>query len=477
MTRTFIRTLSVLSIALGVILAPSSLANASPARADFDGCPALGNEPAQVFVWKDSVYGRSAPDGKAPTSTRLLRGQCFFGVGRDKKNGFLLVSDGASKVWVFGGDVVWRGDLQKLPYLDDFRATDAVLTTRPQGLPVISAKARRIYANAAEQGRDLGIVSVIGDCNSESPVYFGRVATGSFNLGAYPSLQYAAGRFGRSWGRASLATAGSFNTSSALDPAWANPALCNGEAPLPCELRLSRASIMIMALGTGDQFAWQGIESRYRPIIENAIAGGVLPVLMTKADQLEHIQGGAPADAINNTIRGLGAQYGIPVIDFALGVHDLPNGGLANEPAPQFHLSTAGEDMRIIMTLATLGAISAGIAYVPPAEPVEAVEAAPVVSGTIVQAAPATNPVLGEVTVTHGTAVLRKEANFEATEIGRVFAGQKLSMFSKGAGEDWIKVAIPGSSEQSWIHTDQITIAAVTSTRTGRGRESGSSMQ
>ena len=545
---------------------PSAISK-TPA-ANFDGCPALGAELAQVVVDQDSIYAHVGPDFKSGTSSRLLRGQCFFAVGREKLNGFLLVRDGNSKLWVHGKEVAWRGDLQKLPYMDDFRATGSVVIGTPKGLPAISYKARQIYAGGAQQGRDLGIVTVMGDCNSEAPVYFGRIGSGSFNLGDYPSLAGAAGRFGRSWWRTSVATSGSFNTSSALDPSWANPALCGSDAPLQCELRLSRASIMIVALGTGDQFAWQGIEARFRPILDNAILGGVLPVLMTKADTLEHTQGGAPVDAINNVVRGLGAQYGIPVIDFALAARDLPNGGLANEPPPQFHLSTEGENLRIVMTLATLGSISAGVPYVPPAAPAATPVPSPSPASTLVvttvpspspastlvvttmpspstgsnsaapvggraakpagadwvigtlaisddqvnlRAAPdktavviaaakkdqrfeviaksddgawwkvrlpdeksawvfgelavftateraTTAPQIGVAYVKRSFALLRDDANFDATLVGRVVAGQMLNMFARNADGDWLKVTSPGSGDYRWVHADQVVV-------------------
>ena len=87
---------SIRAAFVALLLALSAVFSSAPSvisktpAADFDGCPALGAELAQVYLWKDSIYGRVVPDFKSATSTRLLRGQCFFGIGRDKINGFLL---------------------------------------------------------------------------------------------------------------------------------------------------------------------------------------------------------------------------------------------------------------------------------------------------------------------------------------------------------------------------------------------------
>jgi hypothetical protein len=151
----------------------------------------------------------------------------------------------------------------------------------------------------------------------------------------------------------------------AFDSTWADPKLCEaGEGPLACELRTSKASIIIIALGTGDQHTWRDFEQTYRAILDYTVKAGVVPVLMTKADALESQEGGAPEGYINDVIRRLGREYGVPVIDFWLATRELPNNGLAEErnnnlqSANPFHLNEQGMDTRMLMTLLTLKAIS-----------------------------------------------------------------------------------------------------------------------
>jgi len=91
---------------------------------------------------------------------------------------------------------------------------------------------------------------------------------------------------------------------------------------------------------------------------------------MTKADDLESQQGGAPPGFINNVIRAVGAQYGVPVIDLWQATRGLTDRGLAPEVredaargiidlgAQRFHLNDDGMNARIVLTLQTLSAIA-----------------------------------------------------------------------------------------------------------------------
>jgi hypothetical protein len=151
----------------------------------------------------------------------------------------------------------------------------------------------------------------------------------------------------------------------AFDSTWSDQEQCNAdEGPLACELRVSKASILVIALGTGDQHDWSTFEANYRAIVDYTVKAGVLPVLMTKADALESQEGGAPVDYINNVIRSVGAQYNVPVIDFWLATRSLTNYGLAEERNSEqqltnpFHLNEEGMDMRILMTLQALKTIT-----------------------------------------------------------------------------------------------------------------------
>jgi hypothetical protein len=251
-------------------------------------------------------------------------------------------------------------DVSQLPPASDVPAPKQEAMRLP-GVPNVSRRVRQLYQQALRAGKAPGMVAVIGDCNSEHPVFFGRLGAGAFNLAPYPALQKVAQSFGASFKRTSVATSGSFNAGMAFDQTWSDPKQCQaGEGPLACELRLSNAGLALISLGTGDTFTWRDFEGHYRQIIDYALANKVVPVLMTKADDLETRQGGAPADHINGVVRKLGALYGLPVIDFAMAARTLPDGGLAQErnvdllPIDPFHVSEVGMDAKILLTLQTL---------------------------------------------------------------------------------------------------------------------------
>jgi hypothetical protein len=121
---------------------------------------------------------------------------------------------------------------------------------------------------------------------------------------------------------------------------------------------VSRASIVFIALGTQEQYSWKDFEQNYRPMVEHALAKGVLPVLVTKADDIETVSG-ADSGYINGVIRKLASEYQVPLLDFDAATRELPNHGLIDEGDKDFHLSYAGMDRRLITTLQTLAAIVA----------------------------------------------------------------------------------------------------------------------
>jgi hypothetical protein len=321
----------------------------------------------QIMIDVDGYFARRDNNWDAPMIGRMLKFQCYPALARDGNDEWVLVPYGATRAWVHRSAVRFKdgANIAQLPLVSELPPPDPAQVMRLLGVPNVSRKVKDLYKQAVKAGKNLGIVTVIGDCNSEHPVFFGRFGAGAFSLMPYPALQKTAQLFAPSFKRASLATSGSFSAAMAFDGTWADPKQCkSNEGPFACELRLSNASIAIISLGTGDTFTWGEFEQHYKQIIDYTLANKVVPVLMTKADDLETRQGGAPGDYINNVVRKLGAQYGLPVIDFALAAKNLPNGGLAEErnvdlqPIDPFHVNEMGMDARILMTLQTLSQIA-----------------------------------------------------------------------------------------------------------------------
>lgn len=319
----------------------------------------------------DSVYARNAPGWNAGLVQRLLKHHNYDAVARDASAEWLLIEDGTSRVWITKDMAKINGDRYSLPVSEKSFSPGYLKSASIAGVPAITVRAKQLYAAALKAGRTAGMATVVGDCNSEHMVFFGRLANGGTSLSAsgQAGLVSVAQRWGKSFYRASLATHGSFGASTVLDPAWADGKKCAaGENPVSCELRNSNASVVFISLGTGDTFTWQNFEANYRAAIDTVIANRALPILVTKADDLEFYQGGAPKGAINDTIRRLGAAYQLPVMDFALATRALPEyglmtevletpGGLRDMGAQRFHLNDAGLNLRILMMLMTLRGI------------------------------------------------------------------------------------------------------------------------
>jgi hypothetical protein len=328
------------------------------------------SQPAQIMIDIDGTFAHFKNTWESPEVGRMLKFQCYPALGRDDNSEWILVPYGSTRAWVSRSAVRFKdgADIGQLPAANSLPPVAAPKAMRLPGVPSVSKNAQQLYQQAIKAGRAPGMAAVTGDCNSEHPVFLGRLGAGAFNLAPYPALQKTAQTFAPAFQRVSVATSGSFNAGMAFDPTWADPKQCNpDEGPFVCELRKSNAAIALISLGTGDTFTWQDFEPNYKKIIDFALANKVVPVLITKADDLETRQGGAPADHINNVVRKLGAHYGLPVIDFALAARQLPDGGLAQErntdlhPIDPFHLNEAGMDAKILLTLQTLAQFPASV--------------------------------------------------------------------------------------------------------------------
>jgi hypothetical protein len=190
--------------------------------------------------------------------------------------------------------------------------------------PTVSENTHEIYQRGIELGRDPHAFSKIGDCQSIS-TYFLKYfdLPGLYNLGAYSSLQETIDWFSGSFSRDSLAVQGGFNAAAVLSPLSADPKQCNpSENPIACEFRLHNPSIAIISLEEWWTEKPENYEKYMRQIIEYSIQQGVVPIIATKADNLEgnHL--------INQTIARLSLEYDIPLWNFWRAVQYLPNHGL-----------------------------------------------------------------------------------------------------------------------------------------------------
>jgi hypothetical protein len=212
----------------------------------------------------------------------------------------------------------------------------AVLTPSLPAYPylaAIGARARDIYQYGLLLGNHPHTFIKIGDCQAKYPFFLAAFdSPKSYHLGsAYTYLQETIEQFAGSFMRDSIAAQTGFGTATVLDPQWANPNVCRpGESPLVCEYRTMLPSLAIISLGTNDIWQPDGRhEKNMRQIIEYLIRQGVLPILSTKADDVEG------NGSFNRLMVQLAAEYQLPLWDFWQVTRSLPKNGLVDA----YHLS------------------------------------------------------------------------------------------------------------------------------------------
>lgn len=227
-------------------------------------------------------------------------------------------------------------------------------------VPTVSARAKAIYERGLEAGRFPNRFSKIGDCQNILPYFLAFFdSPDRYDLGEdYAYLQDTIDHFSGSFSRKSTATGGGMNVAAVFSQYWADQERCkDGEFPLACELRLNQPIIAIISMeeswGSGNEV--ENYEKYMRRIIETVIEFGTVPILATKADNLEgdHL--------INQTIARLAYEYDIPLWNFWRAVQPLENHGLEKDG---FHLTglyhfTKIEDSELAWPLRNITALQA----------------------------------------------------------------------------------------------------------------------
>ncbi len=223
-------------------------------------------------------------------------------------------------------------------------------------VPVITDNAANIFWHGVkEMGTNPHVFSKIGDCHSEPNVFMGIYDTGGYTLDpSDANLQSAIDFWKGSFNQESLAVHSGMSTASVLTTAWANQTICKpDENALDCELRVHNPSIMFINLGSN----WvNGLGSDvyygyFSQIIEKLISRGVLPIITSKADDVE---GG---NWINETMAQAARDYDIPFYNFYPVSQGLPNKGMDSDRNDGVHLSVVAWNWRNYYALQTLYAV------------------------------------------------------------------------------------------------------------------------
>ncbi|HNR45771.1 MAG TPA: hypothetical protein PKH92_00325 [Anaerolineaceae bacterium] len=222
-------------------------------------------------------------------------------------------------------------------------------------VPRVSARAIEIYQTGLALGNNPLAFSKVGDCQSISEVLMGIYDQPMYydRFDGEPDIQEAIRQFAGSFGRDGVAVNGGFNAAAVLSPIWADPDLCEaGETPIECEYRINRPSIVIISL----EVWWEGrtpehYEQYMRQIIEFFIERGTLPILATKADNVEGDH------SINLTTARLAYAYDIPLWNFWSAAQPLPYHGMDPNRDDGFHIAPETWGTRSVTALRTLSAV------------------------------------------------------------------------------------------------------------------------
>ena len=193
-------------------------------------------------------------------------------------------------------------------------------------IPTLSAAAQAIYQHGIALGNDPHVFSSIGDCQSAPNVFMGIFESDKSPLGPdtpnlLQTVQYYAGSFSRH----SLSVHDGMSPPAALTTFYSDHSVCqSNENPVACELRVRKPSIMFINLGT----VWKPgasaapYEAYLRKIVDLLIAHGTLPILSTKADNVEGDH------SLDLATARVAHDYDIPLWNFWLASNGMPNHGL-----------------------------------------------------------------------------------------------------------------------------------------------------
>jgi len=226
-------------------------------------------------------------------------------------------------------------------------------------LPTLSPWLVDVYQRGQELGNNPQHFSVAGDCQNVPNAFLGFYdSAGRYYFADDEQyLQETVDYFAGSWGRDGLTVDGGNNFPAIFTPLRADPELCeDGETPLACEIRTYRPSFIIVSM----EFVYEGrtaenYETYLRQAVDYALSQNVIPILMTKADNVE---GG---HRINLATARVAYDYDIPLINWRRDAQSLPGKGLDRDrgasSVPQyFYITTEAWTERSYITLKTLDA-------------------------------------------------------------------------------------------------------------------------
>jgi len=204
--------------------------------------------------------------------------------------------------------------------------------------PDLSPNAQEILHRAGNNPvLNMHTFSKVGDCQMTSGTFLGGFTNGNYTIpdGFSETVTW----FSESMSSESVTAVNGLGISSVLNPmfglAAGNMQCQMSETPLDCELRTRHPAIVLIAMGTN----WiphgeASFEKYLRVVVLRIMETGALPILATKADNIEGDW------KLNQAIAQVAYDYDLPLVNVWHSVQELPNHGL--ESPKNIYLSGDG---------------------------------------------------------------------------------------------------------------------------------------
>jgi len=220
-------------------------------------------------------------------------------------------------------------------------------------IPEVTNNAIAIYARGLQMKVDSRSFSKIGDCQNIKEAFLGIYdLEGRYFLREDElSWQETIDNFKGYFNRDGMAIEQGLNVAAALSPLHADPDVCNpSESPLQCELRDANPSFAFISFERWwpKETPPEVYEKYLRIVIQSTIDHGTIPILITKADNVEGNH------QINQIVAKLAFEFDIPLYNWWKAAQLLPHRGIDPERDDGFHISIEAWDKRSYYALETL---------------------------------------------------------------------------------------------------------------------------
>lgn len=229
-------------------------------------------------------------------------------------------------------------------------------------IPEVTDTAREIYSKGIAMGNDPHAFSKVGDCQNVHQSFLGFFDhPGQYEeMSGITKSQDTIDNFSGYFDRDGQATQYGFNAAAVLSPLWADSEVClPDENPLECELRITQPTFVLISL----EFWFAGrnsdvYELYMRQIIEYTISQDAVPILATKADNVEEDH------SINLVTAQLAYEYDIPLWNWWAAAQPLGDHGI-DPYRDGFHISVEAWNVRSKIFLQTLDNLWEGMQDIP----------------------------------------------------------------------------------------------------------------